>query len=124
MKGGEFRISIKSEWNSFREPAGGGYERTYPGIGDSSSLDQDDPLHELDSGYSDACEGVLSVHHFQYPAFRAAQDVPLLPVISIRTSVDGKWGRKGKNGGNGISITKLRTEAGARLCANERNTSQ
>ena len=98
MKGGEFRISIKSEWNSFREPAGGGYERTYPGIGDSSSLDQDDPLHELDSGYSDACEGVLSVHHFQYPAFRAAQDVPLLPIISIRTSVDGKWGRKGKTG--------------------------
>ena len=66
---------------------------TYPGIGHSSGLDQNDPLHELDGSYSNAYGGVLSEHHFQYPAFRAIQHVPLLPVISIRTPAGegGKW---------------------------------
>lgn len=77
---------------------GGG---THPRIGGSSSLDQNDLLHELDSGYSDACWGVLSVQNFQYPAFRAVQYVPLLSVVSIRTSVGEKSG-----GITGISTTK------------------
>ena len=62
----------------------------YPGIGHPSSLDQNDPLHELDSRYPGACRGVLRVHHFQYPAFRVVQYVPLLSVIPIRTPGRGE----------------------------------
>ena len=61
----------------------GGCGGTYPRIVHTSGLDQNDPLHELDGSHSDACGGVLSEHHFQYPAFRPIQHVPLLPVISI-----------------------------------------
>ena len=71
------------EW--FREPRGPQPGGTHPRIGHSSSLDQNDPLHELDSGYSDTCGGMLSVHHFQYPGFRAVENVPLLPVVPVRT---------------------------------------
>ena len=88
---------------SCREPAVSQvWMGTYPGIGHSSCLDQNDPLHELDSGYSDACGDVLSIHHFQYLAFRAVQYVPLLSVISIRTPVKQEMKR-------GISMKKVPT---------------
>ena len=82
------RVSVRHQigMEPYGEPAvSPGADETYPRIGHPSCLNQNDPLHELDSGYSDACRSVLSIHHFQYPAFCAVQYVPLLPVISIRT---------------------------------------